>query len=71
MVTQVDLTETEIAELQKATNQSDPAGAIRAAMHAFLRQVRRDQLKALSGKVEMLENWQELEQRELDASSGS
>lgn len=71
MVTQVELTEREIAELQEATNQSDPAQAIRVAMHEYLRQTRRMQLKALSGKVEMLDNWQDLEQREMDSSSGT
>lgn len=57
-------------ELLKATNKSDPWEAVRAAIDEFLWQVRREQLKDLSGTVEMLDNWRDLEQRESDASSG-
>lgn len=65
MSTVVHLTEEELAELKRLTNQSDPTDAIRAAMQDYLRHARRMQLKQLSGQVEMLGNWRQLEQREL------
>lgn len=66
MVTEIELTADELAELQKATNESDPKTAIRVAMREYLRHARRMQLKELSGNVEMLDNWQSLEQAELE-----
>ena len=69
MVTEIELSESELAELKHATNQSDPAMAIRVAMCEYLRHARRMQLKSLSGNVEMLDNWQSLEQTEMDAAS--
>ncbi len=74
MTAVVDLTPEEISEIQALTNQSDVGAAIRAAMTEYLRYARRQQLKMLSGQVEMLENWQELEEAELravDESRGS
>ena len=53
MVTKVDLSDEEVAELQKVTQQSSPADAVRVAMQDYLRYARRMQLKELSGKVEM------------------
>lgn len=69
MVTEIELSEKELAELKQATNQSDPALAVRVAMREYLRYARRMQLKSLSGNVEMLDNWQSLEQTEMDAAS--
>jgi hypothetical protein len=69
MVTEIELSESELAELRQATNQSDPVMAIRVAMREYLRHARRMQLKSLSGKVEMLDNWQSLERAKLDAAS--
>jgi hypothetical protein len=71
MVTKVEMTDEELTELQAATDQSDPSAAIRVAMEEYLRYVRRMQLKQLSGQVTMEENWQELEQAELDHSDAS
>jgi hypothetical protein len=64
MTTQVDLTDQELAELQDITNEPDPAAAVRTAMAEYLRYVRRLRLKALSGQVEMQENWTALERAE-------
>jgi hypothetical protein len=71
MVTNIEMTAEELAELQAATDQSDPSAAIRVAMEEYLRYVRRMQLKQLSGQVTMEENWQQLEQAELDQSDGT
>jgi hypothetical protein len=59
------LTEQEIAALRDATNEADTAAALRTAMVEYLRYVQRLRLMELSGKVEMQENWPELEQAEL------
>lgn len=65
MSTIVHLTEEELAELQRLTNESDPTNAVRAAMQDYLRYARRMRLKQLSGQIEMLDNWRQLEQQEL------
>lgn len=70
MVTTVEMSPEELAELQAATEQSDPAAAVRVAMLEYLRYVRRMQLKQLSGKVAMEENWQELERAEFEEVHG-
>src|SRR5262245_28479133 len=67
MTTVVDLPEDQIAELKELTKQSDAAAAIRAAMAEYLRYVRRMRLKDLSGRVQMQENWPELEKGETEA----
>jgi len=64
MSTVVELTEQELAELQHLTNETDASTAIRAALAEYLRYVRRMQLKGLSGRVEMQDNWQGLEKAE-------
>lgn len=70
MVTNVEMSQEELAELQAATEQSDPAAAVRVAMLEYLRYVRRMQLKQLSGNVMMEENWQQLERAELEGDHG-
>jgi hypothetical protein len=64
MSTVVELTEQELAELQQLTNQSDASTAVHAALAEYIRYVRRLQLKALSGRVEMQDNWKALEDAE-------
>jgi len=68
--TVVDLSDQEINELKAVTNAPDAASAIRAAMTEYLRYVRRVQLKGLSGRVEMLDNWREQESAELKEQNG-
>ena len=57
MSTIVDLTEQELAELKALTKQADVTAAVRSAMTEYLRHARRMELKALSGQVEMNDNW--------------
>ena len=71
MSTTVDLTEQELAELKAFTNEAEPKAAIRAAMAEYLRFARRQQLKTLSGQVEMEDNWQALEEAELRKPDGN
>ncbi len=74
MVTTVRLSDDELADIKALTKQSDPSEAVRVAMQDYLRYARRMQLKSMSGRVEMIDNWQQLEQMELssqDESTGS
>ena len=71
MSTVLELTEQEIADLKAVTNADDVQSAIRTAMTEYVRYVRRMQLKELSGRVEMLDNWREQEAAELRKQHGS
>jgi hypothetical protein len=68
MTANVGLTPEEIAEIKTLTNESDVGAAIDAAMREYLRYARRQQLKALSGRVEMQDNWRQLEEAEMKGS---
>jgi hypothetical protein len=70
MGTVVDVTEQDLADLKAFTEQPDDASAIRAAMAEYLRFARRMRLKALSGQVNMEENWPVLEAHELGNGHG-
>ena len=70
MSTVVELTEQEIAELKAVTKADDVSSAIRTATTEYVRYVRRMQLKELSGRVEMLDNWREQEAAELRKQHG-
>ena len=70
MSTVVELTEQEIAELKAVTRANDVPSAIRTAMTEYVRYVRRMQLKELSGRVEMIDNWREQEAAELRKQYG-
>ncbi len=65
MATSIELSEQELAELRDLTEQSDSMEAIRVAMRDYIRYARRMRLKQLSGKVEMIDNWRQLEDSEV------
>jgi metal-responsive CopG/Arc/MetJ family transcriptional regulator len=65
MVTTIELSEQELAELRDLTEQSDSMEAIRVAMRDYIRYARRMRLKQLSGQVEMIDNWRPLEESEV------
>ena len=65
MVTSIELSEQELAELRDLTEQSDSMEAIRVAMSDYIRYARRMRLKQLSGQVEMTDNWRQLEESEV------
>lgn len=67
MTATIDLNEQEIEELKEFTHESDITSAVRIAMLEYIRYVRRLRLKELSGRVQMQENWMELEKAELEA----
>ena len=70
MSTVVELTEQEIAELKAVTKAGDVSSAVRTATTEYVRYVRRRELKELSGRVEMLDNWREQEAAELRKQHG-
>ena len=65
MVTSIELSEQELAELRDLTQQSDSMEAIRVAMRDYIRYARRMRLKQHSGQVEMTDNWRQLEESEV------
>ena len=65
MVTSIELSEQELAELRDLTEQSDSMEAIRVAMRDYIRYARRMRLKQLSGQVEMIDNWRQLEESDV------
>ena len=65
MVTSIELSEQELAELRDLTEQSDSVEAIRVAMRDYIRYARRMRLKQLSGQVEMIDDWRQLEESEV------
>jgi metal-responsive CopG/Arc/MetJ family transcriptional regulator len=65
MVTSIELSEQELAELRDLTEQSDSMEAIRVAMRDYIRYARRMRLKQLSGQLEITDNWRQLEESEV------
>jgi hypothetical protein len=61
----VEMTAQEIAALKQLTKLENDAEAVSKAAREFLRLSRLRELKAVSGKVELEANWQELEELEL------
>jgi hypothetical protein len=60
----VELSEQVLAEPQQLTNQAEASTAVRVALTEYLRYARRMQLKDLSGRITMEDNWQALEMPE-------
>jgi hypothetical protein len=67
VTTTIHLTDEELSDLQQLTKQADPAEAVRTAMHDYVRYARRMQVKQLSGRVRIQDNWQALEAAEMEA----
>lgn len=65
----IEMTAQEIAALKQITKMESDAEAVLRAAREFLRLSRLRELKAVSGKVEFDNNWQELEDLELAESS--
>ena len=69
MTAAIELTNEEFEELKTLTNRDDPNAAIRVATDEYVRYAKRMRLKDLSGRVQMDDNWRELENVELSESS--
>ena len=65
MNTTIHINENELAELKELTGQTDVSSAIRMAITEYVRYVKRTRLKHLSGKIEMEDNWERLEEAEI------
>lgn len=61
----IDLPAQELAALKQLTKLDDDAEAVVRAAREFLRLSRLRELKSVSGKVELEDNWRELERLEL------
>jgi hypothetical protein len=61
----VELTDKEIAQLRELTQQEDVAASLKTAVLEYIRYRKRLELIELSGRIEMQDNWQELEEAEL------
>ncbi len=68
MTATINLTSDEVAEIQTLTKQNDVAEALLTAMREYVRYARRQELKTLSGRVEMQDNWRELEETDMRAA---
>jgi hypothetical protein len=67
MPTTIHLSDEELGDLQKWTRQTDPVEALRVAIHDYVRYARRMELKKLSGQIRIQDNWQELENAEMES----
>ena len=67
----IKLTTREFEDLKAFTKQQKIDVALRTALREYLNYARRMQLKELSGKVKMQDNWRELESLELADDHGS
>lgn len=67
MRTTLTLDDEFIEKLMQITGEKNYAAAIRHALESYLKQVRKEKVLALRGKVQIDNNWQEL--RQLDITS--
>jgi hypothetical protein len=65
MRTTLNLDESLVKELMAMTKASTKVQAIHLAMSEFVRRRKLEGLKALSGKIQIADNWQEMEELEL------
>jgi Arc/MetJ family transcription regulator len=65
----IDLTNQELTDIKQITKLEDDAEAVGKAVREFLRLSRLRDLKAVSGKVEWDDTWQELEALELSETN--
>lgn len=70
MTAVMDLSEKELLELKALTKENDTSAALRLAFNEYIRYAKRMRLRELSNQVEMQDNWQELELREMDEQDG-
>lgn len=66
MRTTLDLDEGLISELMEITQAKSKTRAVNQALKEYIRRMKLERLKALSGKITIEENWRELRERELD-----
>lgn len=65
MTAELNLTAEEITELKQFTDPPDIASAVQVATREYLQFAQRQALKTSAGRVEMQDNWHELELLEM------
>ena len=60
----IELTADEWADLRELTSEHEAGAALRIALSEYVRFARRMRLKELSGRVEMEDDWRDLEAAE-------
>ncbi len=68
MRTTLDLSDELIKELMRITRSKTKTDAIEQAIKDFIRRKKIEDLKSLSGKIEITSNWRSLRELELDES---
>lgn len=66
MRTTLNIDDNTASQLMQATGEKSHPAAIRHALKAYLKQIRKQKLLAMRGKVDIVDNWREL--RELEKS---
>jgi hypothetical protein len=69
MFLSLDVSDEQLTTLIELTGQSDPALAIHAAIRDYIGYAKRMRLKGLAGRVQMTDNWRDLEAVELAEQS--
>ena len=67
MRTTLDVDEKLMETMLKMTGEKSKSKAVNKAMEDFIRRKSIDDLRAMAGKIDMIDNWQELEELELEA----
>ena len=66
MRTTIDVDEKLLETMLKMTGEKSKSKAVNKAMKDYIRRRSIDDLRAMAGKIDMIDNWQELEELELE-----
>ena len=65
MRTTLDIDEELLGDVVKATGERTKSKAVSLALTEYIRALKTDQLRAMAGKIDIIDNWRELEELEL------
>ncbi len=66
MRTTLDVDEKLMETMLKMTGEKSKSKAVNKAMEDFIRRKSIDELRAMAGKIDLIDNWRELEELELE-----
>ena len=66
MRTTLDIDQELLEELLRVTKERSKSRAVNRALREYLRRLRLEELRQMSGEVELREDWEELREMELD-----
>ena len=66
MRTTLDIDERLLKGVVKATGQKTKSKAVNRALEEYLRRKAIDEIRAMAGKIDILDNWRDLEELELE-----